>query len=150
MEKELTTLDALRTLLSKKDPGTQEDLRADLEKLGFEVTQSTISRSLKKLGALKTFSPTGESCYRLPEEKTLTHAQESLSDLVTDIVHNDFLIVIYTSPGSASVIARKLDYFGNEKILGTVAGDDTVFVAIPSGKSLRKIAVELKDFFGKG
>ncbi len=149
MGQELTTAEALRNILSKKGAGTQEDLRTELEKEGLEVNQSTISRCLRKLGAVKIFSPTGEAFYKLPEEEVLPTIEASLSDLVTDVVHNEFLIVIYTSPGSASLIARNLDHFGNDKILGTVAGDDTIFVAVPSGKPLKKIATELKRFFRK-
>lgn len=149
MGQEITTAEALRSILTKKGAGTQEDLRAELEKQGLEVNQSTISRSLRKLGAVKIFSPTGEAFYKLPEEEVIPTVEASLCDLVVNIVHNEFLIVIYTSPGSASLIARNLDHFGSDKILGTVAGDDTIFVAIPSGKSLKKIAAELKQFFGK-
>ena len=149
MEQEITALEALRQILSTKGAGSQEDLREELEKLGLEVNQSTISRSLRKLGAIKIFSPTGEAVYKLPELEAPPTVETALSELVSEIVHNDFLIVIHTSPGSASLIARNLDQFGTDKILGTVAGDDTIFVAIPSGKSLKKFAAELKAFFGK-
>lgn len=149
MKQQITSLELLRDLLSKKGAGTQEELRAELEKEGFEVNQSTISRNLRKLGAVKVFSPTGETCYKLPDEDVLPTVESSLSDLVSDIAHNDTMIVIHTSPGSASLIARNLDHFGTDQILGTIAGDDTIFVAVPSGKSLKKVTGELRRFFGK-
>jgi transcriptional regulator of arginine metabolism len=150
MKQGSTGLDVLRDILANKGAGTQEELRAELEKHGFEVNQSTISRNLRKLRAVKIFNPNGEATYKLPDEQTLPTVETSMSDLITEIVTNDFLIVMHTHPGSASLIARNLDHFVPENILGTIAGDDTIFVAIPSGKSLKKVAQQLKEFFGKG
>lgn len=149
MEESTTALEALRQILSKKGAGSQEDLREELLKLGFDVNQSTISRGLKKLRAIKTFSPTGEALYKLPEKEITPAIGASLGDLVVSITHNDFLIVIHTASGSASLIAELLDNFGKEKILGTVAGDNTIFVAIPSGKSTKKFAAELAEYFSQ-
>ncbi len=149
MDESNTALEALRQILSQKGAGSQEDLREELLKLGFDVNQSTISRGLRKLGAIKGFSPTGEAFYKLPDKETPPPLGASLGDLVTGITHNDFLIVIQTKSGSASLIAELLDNFGKEKILGTVAGDNTIFVAIPSGKSIKKFAAELSEFFSR-
>ncbi len=149
MRQQSTALEVLREILAKKGAGTQEDLRTELEKQGFEVNQSTISRNLRKLGAIKIFNPSGDACYKLPDEEVLPAVESSLSDLVIEIVHNDTLIVIHTRPGSASLIARNLDHFDAGNILGTIAGDDTIFVAISSGRSLKRIVSELKKFFGK-
>ncbi len=149
MKQTPTVLEALRDILSTQGAGTQEDLRSALQRRGYEVNQSTISRNLRKLGAVKAANSLGQAYYKLPEEAAMPSVEASMSDLVTEIVHNDSLIVIHTSPGSASLIARNLDHFGDEYILGTIAGDDTIFVAIPSGKSLKKMVMELKQFFGK-
>ena len=144
-----TALEALRGILSKKGAGTQEDLRTELENLGLEVNQSTISRGLRKLGAIKTFSPTGEAFYKLPAEMAPPAVEASIADLVTKIDNNNTLIVIHTSPGSASLIARHLDHFAPGRILGTIAGDDTIFVAPTTEKQIKKVLEELKAFFGK-
>src|SRR4051812_2861549 len=148
IERQKTAFEGLRDILAKKGAGTQEELREELEKEGFEVNQSTISRNLRKLGAIKTFNPSGEAQYKLPDDEAVPAVESSVSDLVTDIVHNETLIVIHTRPGSASLIARNLDHFESGNILGTIAGDDTIFVATPSGKSLKKVAAELKRFLG--
>ncbi len=146
---ETTALEALRSILAKKGAGTQEELREELEKQGFDVNQSTISRNLRRLGAVKSFSPTGEAFYKLAEKTSPPPVGASLGDLVVGINSNEFLIVIHTTSGSASLIAELLDNFGEEKILGTVAGDNTIFVAIPSGKSIKKFVTELSVYFGK-
>jgi transcriptional regulator of arginine metabolism len=147
---QVTLLEQLRQILIQKGVRTQAELKAELERCGYEVNQSTISRSLRKLGVIKAFSPDGEAFYQLLDsEEGVPAVQSSVSDLVTQIQHNESLIVIHTSPGSASLIARSLDHFNEGQILGTIAGDDTIFVAAMSGRSLPKLVIELKEFFAK-
>lgn len=148
MKPALTSLDALRKILANKGAGTQEELCSELEDQGFEVNQSTISRHLRKLGAIKSFNPEGKAFYALPADPTPPAVDASISDLVKAVTRNETLIVIHTSPGSASLIARHLDHFTTGRILGTIAGDDTIFVAPALEKQIKKIADELKTFFG--
>lgn len=136
-----TRTEALRKLLDSGTLSTQDELCEKLRKQDFDVTQSTISRDLRKLGAIRTVSASGQMVYRLPDESNapipvnaLTH---SLRDLVLSIRSNGSLIAIRTTPGSASLVARHLDYSLPDKILGTLAGDDTIFVAPSSIKSIR-------------
>lgn len=127
-------LQALRKLLVKEEASTQDELREELEKLDYEVNQSTISRDLRKLGAIKILDTTGRTVYRLAEEMAPVRAPSGLGVLITDIEHNGSMIVVHTSPGSASLVARQIDQLrgshggGNGGVLGTIAGDDTVFV----------------------
>jgi transcriptional regulator of arginine metabolism len=147
---QITLLEQLKQILTQKGMRTQAELKAELERRGYEVNQSTISRNLRKLGVIKTFSADGVAFYQLLEaDEGIPAVQSSVSDLVMQIQHNESLIVIHTSPGSASLIARSLDYFNEGEILGTIAGDDTIFVAAMSGRSLSKLVVELKEFFTK-
>jgi transcriptional regulator of arginine metabolism len=68
----------------------------------------------------------------------------SIRDLILDVVSNETLVVIFTSPGSASMVARILDYIQmNTEILGTIAGDDTIFVAPKSVKDIQKLCNEI-------
>ena len=143
----ITPIDALREILIKKGADTQEDLRAELERKGLEVNQSTISRCLRRLGAIKTFSPNGDAFYKLPAEPSPLAVESSITDLVTAVTHNESLIVLRTSPGSASLIARQLDHFAPGRILGTIAGDDTIFVAPVHEKQIKKVVAELNTFF---
>ena len=125
-------LQSLRDLLSEGKLSTQDELRDELEAKGFSVTQSTISRDLKRIGAVKGVDANGQTVYRLPmaeELPTIAPGTSSLRDLMLDIRTNGSVIVIHTSPGSASLIARHLDMHKPGGILGTIAGDDTIFVA---------------------
>src|SRR5687768_258756 len=92
-------ISALRKILEEGEAGTQEELRDALAKQGFDVTQSTVSRSLRKLSAVKMIDEQGRTVYRLPEELQAPPAETALGDLITDIADNGYMIVIHTSPG---------------------------------------------------
>lgn len=139
-------LQALRKLLVKEEASTQDELREELEKLDYDVNQSTISRDLRKLGAIKMLDTSGRTVYRLAEEMgaVSVRAPSGLGSLVTDIDHNGVMIVVHTSPGSASLVARTIDQLrATGGVMGTIAGDDTVFVAPKNSKDtsalMRKI-----------
>lgn len=144
--KEITRLDeALRTLLLGREAHTQEEICAALEKQGYEVNQSKISRLLRKIGAVKVENSKGETVYSLPREPAPPTPETRLRDLILEVVSNEVLVVIYTSPGSASMVARMLDYAQiSTEILGTLAGDDTIFVAPRSIKNIRKLQEEIR------
>lgn len=129
-------LQALRRLLESEEASTQEDLREQLEKMDFAVTQSTVSRDLRRIGAIKMTDSEGRTVYALPLEAPPTPFVESLADLVRSIRHNGAMIVMLTTPGSASLVARHVDNLRTDEILGTIAGDDTIFIAPASTKKL--------------
>lgn len=131
-------LSALRKLLSTGEVSTQEEIADELNRLKFQVTQSTISRDLRRLGAIKTSDALGRIVYRLPDDILMPApvSGSGLKDLVLDLQHNGFTIVLHTTPGSASLVARHLDQVKPEGILGTMAGDDTIFIAPTSIKKI--------------
>lgn len=131
-------LEALRKLLDQGTLSTQDELAEKLAKLDYQVTQSTISRDLRKLGAVKALDPDGRTVYRLPEEFAAPVTTTSLKDLITGLAHNGSTIVIHTTPGSASLVARHLDRVRPGGILGTIAGDDTIFIAPASTSAIRQ------------
>jgi transcriptional regulator of arginine metabolism len=141
-------LDTLRLLLTKGSGAhTQEDIKQGLEQAGFEVNQSKISRLLRKLSAIKAIDETtGKAVYRLSFEPSPPSSQASLNNLVIDVVRNEQLIVIRTSPGAASLIARMLDHDQESlNILGSVAGDDTILVIPSSLKLIDQSFKAIKD-----
>lgn len=122
-------LDDLRVLLMGGDAGTQDELCKALESKGHEVNQSKVSRLLRKVGAIKTKNEDGAVVYALPWEPAPPTLDNTISSLLVGISANEAQIIITSSPGSAQLIARILD-FHREKlgILGTIAGDDTILV----------------------
>lgn len=138
-------LEALKKLLQRREANTQEDICALLEKRGFEINQSKVSRTLRKIGATKVVNAKGEIVYSLPREPAPPTIHTQLKDLILDVVPNETMVVIFTSPGSASMVARMLDYMQiSTEILGTVAGDDTIFVAPKSTKAINKLFDEIR------
>jgi transcriptional regulator of arginine metabolism len=131
-------LNALRKLLATGDSSTQEDLVEALHSQKYSVTQSTISRDLRRLGAIKAQDSSGRTVYRLPDDPSVASFVPSpgLKGLLIDIQHNGAMIVLHTTPGSASLVARHLDQTKPEGILGTIAGDDTIFVVPASMKKI--------------
>lgn len=128
----LSRLDYLKDLLEKGEPSSQEELAQKLERASFNVTQSTVSRDLRKLGAIRTVDSEGQLVYRLESSRTQPIPEpvvSSMQRLIEKIQSNSSQIVIRTQPGSASLVARFLDAHFSSDILGTIAGDDTVFVA---------------------
>jgi transcriptional regulator of arginine metabolism len=145
-----TLIDALRTLLLGREAATQEDLCAALEKRGYEINQSKASRVLRKIGAIKVVNEKGQTVYSLPREPAPPSMTTPLRDLILDVICNEVLVVIFTSPGSASMVARVLDYNQIQtEILGTLAGDDTIFVAPKSVKEIRKLTQEIKGLLSR-
>ncbi len=142
-----TLLQALKTILQREQAHSQEDIMAALQAVGHVVNQSKISRLLRKLGAVKTTNDRGDNIYTLPREPAPSRTRHILSHFIINIVHNETLIIIYTNPGSASVIARLMDHKMKELgILGTVAGDDTIFAAPISIKNIQEITDNLKQY----
>jgi transcriptional regulator of arginine metabolism len=126
-------LQTLKEILQDGSASTQDEIREALEKRKFSVNQSTVSRDLKRIGAIKAVDPEGRTVYRLGEEfvnaPVPTPVANSIKELVTEIESNGMMIVIHTSPGSASLVARHIDSQLSDHVLGTIAGDDTIFVA---------------------
>jgi transcriptional regulator of arginine metabolism len=132
-------LETLRTLLAEGKLSTQDELRMKLEKQRFRVTQSTISRDLRKIGAVRAVDADGNTVYRLP---VVESAEDAKTEIVRNVQANGSMVVIHTVPGAASMVARQIDFRRSGEFLGTIAGDDTVFVAL-SGETPAAGAVRL-------
>jgi transcriptional regulator of arginine metabolism len=140
-------LEALRDLLGEGKLSTQDELREELESRRFAVTQSTISRDLRRLGAVKAVDTDGRTVYRLSAEPSVPVSGNSLRDLVLDIQSNGAMIVIHTIAGTASLIALHLDRHKPGGILGTIAGEDTIFVAPGSIRGARTTIEAIEKSF---
>lgn len=140
----------LRKLIREGTASTQEDLVKALRQKKFVVTQSTISRDLRRIGAIKATNPEGQTIYRLPDAAANLplNVSHSLGGLLLEIQSNENMVVIHTTPGSASLVARHLDSLRTTLgILGTIAGDDTIFLAPASVKQTKSLIKRLKEEF---
>lgn len=139
----MSLTETIRTILSRKAIHTQEELRAILEADGISVNQSTVSRAIHKLGVVRV-SERGEKVYRLPDWDAPPSIETSLAELLLSIEFNEHMIVIRTKPGSASLIARHVDHRVQDYVLGTLAGDDTIFITPRAGVSLDETCLAIR------
>ncbi len=133
--------------LSQHRIGSQEELVARLDLAGVSATQATVSRDLDELGAVRIRGG-GAVHYRLPEQLESGNAarlDQLLADWVTEIVPAGNLVVLRTPPGSANLVANALDAAGIEEVAGTIAGDDTIFVALVDGSDVGVFAESLRQ-----
>ena len=126
--------------------GSQEEVVARLAFAGVAATQATVSRDLDELGALKVRRD-GSIRYLMPEQVDPLHAAVKLDRLlaewVTSIEIAGQMLVMRTPPGSANLVASSLDAAGIEGVAGTIAGDDTIFVAVADGIAPASLASDL-------
>ena len=125
-------------LIRTKPIGTQEDLRALLERAGVPATQSSVSRDLEELGVVKHHGH-----YTLPR----TNGAPSRGLLSLDHA-GDSLVIARTFPGLASAVAVEIDAAAIPEIVGTIAGEDTIFIAVRDAKSQRAAVKEIWNLFG--
>lgn len=153
MSRSLPLIEALKQILWSGKASSQEEIVTALEAEGHDVNQSKISRLLRKIGAVKITNEHKQIIYTLPQEPAPPTSKNILSQLITNIACNEALVVIHTNPGCASLIARLLDHHRQElHILGTVAGDDTLFITPTSIKevihttnAIRKFIAQMHD-----
>ena len=127
--------------------GSQEELVARLSLAGITATQATVSRDLLELGAVR-LKRGGSIRYVMPDQVETGHAAEKLDRLLAEwvdaIIPAGNLLVLKTPPGSANLVANALDAAGLEEVAGTLAGDDTIFVAIADGTNPNAVATMLQ------
>ncbi|HEY8210659.1 MAG TPA: arginine repressor [Myxococcaceae bacterium] len=140
--------EAIRRLIRAQRVATQEELRERLAGQGFDVTQATLSRDLARIGARRVTLPEGGSTYELEglgPAPSLDHPLAQLRPMVVDMDFNDSMVVVHTIPGAASPVALAMDRARLEEVLGTIAGDDTVFVAPRRGHPAGKVCKQLRS-----
>ena len=133
-------------LIKNNQVETQQQLAEMLNAEGFNVTQATVSRDIKNLELIKQIR-NGVSCYALPAYKstdTTQKFQRIIKDTITSIEFAENMIVIKTLSGCAGTTAEAIDMQNNENILGTLAGDNTIFVVCKSKDIAPLVAEELK------
>ena len=112
----------IRQLIASRPIGTQEELRSLLAARGHDVTQATLSRDLATLGARRAAGGADERPDATPRVPLL-------SDLVRGVDDNGTLVIVRTASGAAQVVANVIDRAQLAEVLGTIAGDDTIFIA---------------------
>jgi transcriptional regulator of arginine metabolism len=127
------------SLIRARRIGTQQELTAQLERAGFAATQSSISRDLEDLGVVKQ-----HGFYTLPVAADAAAARGLLG---LDAA-GECLVVAKCEPGHASAVAVEIDRAGIPEIVGTLAGEDTIFIAVLERKAQRVVMKKVLELFG--
>ena len=135
-----TRQDLILRLISERTSGTQQDVVAALADEGVEVAQATVSRDLAELGVLKV----GSRYLALPHEPG-SAGIEVLPSFVLGICPAQNQVVIHTRDGTAGAVASVLDRVKGLKIVGTIAGQDTVLAVAPDNAAAEEVASLIAD-----
>jgi transcriptional regulator of arginine metabolism len=141
---------ALKSILRRRRPRTQQSLVDALEEKGFHITQSSLSRDLMHLGARKV-----DGAYRLASDAESAEEGGQLYPTLVElrpfvrsvIPAGPNLLVVSTRPGLAQTVALALDSMSMPEVVGTIAGDDIVFVATPQRRSQRGLERRFERLF---
>ena len=134
-------------IIETRDIDTQEELAEELKKHGVNVTQATVSRDIKEMRLLKVLSENGGYKYATAErsEKGLNDRLNRIfAESVLSVACASPFIVLKTLSGSANAAAESIDNLHWPEILGTIAGDNTIFVAIADEASVQNVAARFR------
>lgn len=159
MKEKNSRLEALRLIISSQQLGSQDELLTALQKEGFKLTQATLSRDLKQLKVAKAATMGGSYVYVLPNETMYKRVSAPISvrEMMqmpgfVNITFSGNMGVIKTRPGYASAIAWNIDRRKIPQILGTIAGDDNIFIVIKENtkhqdiiKALTEVVPNMKE-----
>ena len=146
-------------LISSKELSSQDQVIRELKKEGYKLTQATLSRDLKQLKVAKAASMSGKYVYVLPNDTMYKriNSNQNLTEMLRrsgyrSVKFSGQIAVLKTKPGYASAIAYDIDNSDFPDILGTIAGDDTIFIVTKEGstqasilRSLSVIVPEVKN-----
>jgi transcriptional regulator of arginine metabolism len=140
---------AIREVLSQSTVPSQDELRRRLARRGFHVTQATLSRDIHELRLSK-----GPAGYALPgngadeDEDSLPGIREVLSGFGIEVRQAMNQLVLITTTSAAQPVAAAIDYEDWPEVVGTIAGDDTVFIVCPDERQARMLKVRIEGYIG--
>ena len=138
---------AIIDLINEYPIETQEELLLLLKENGFNVTQATISRDIKELRLLKSLSADGKYRYTSISENVASRVELQNAifyNSVVSVKSAQNMVVIKTPAGVANALCAKIDAAEHKGVVGTLAGDDTIFIVCTDAESADRCVIELK------
>lgn len=138
---------AILRLVGERQLATQAEVAEALNDEGFGAVQTTVSRDIAQLGLVKVRNPEGKLVYALPGMDDLSRLSELTAAVrrwLVSIEATGNLVVLKAPPGYASALARAIDDAQVPEVAGTVAGDDTIFVAAKAGLAGSDLATQFR------
>ena len=131
---------------------TQDDLIEKLKESGYLVTQATVSRDIKQLGLIKTATKDGGYKYTVVRSEN-SSSENKLKNIMRETVVNaqdaQNIIVVKTFPGMANAAAAALDALVGEAVIGSIAGDDTIFIVVRNAEDAAEFTDFIKEIIGR-
>lgn len=140
---------AIVEIIDKFEVDTQQRLAQLLREAGFEATQATVSRDIKDMSLIKVATENGTYKYALPHTATGRSSMQKFqtvfheSIISAEVAGN--LLVIKTFPGMANAVCATMDRIAFDGVIGTIAGDDTIFLAIRSEQHAKLVKQKLSE-----
>lgn len=136
-------------IISNQRITTQEELCESLKNAGYDVTQATVSRDIKELHLIKIPDYDGYR-YAMPDapgnpRNSYERMKRVFQDSIVHIDYSENIIVIKTLPGTANSVASQIDSSEGNHILGTVAGDDTIFIIVKPKEAVSRVMEEFES-----
>ena len=139
---------AILRIISEQEIETQDDLIAKLKENGFDVTQATVSRDIKQLGLVKTTDGEGKYRYSAPHPSSSgsdSKFKNILSEAIISSESAENMVVVKTYSGMAYAAAAAIDALASDRILGSIAGDDTILIVTKNDETAEEFSEILKD-----
>ena len=140
---------AILKIISVQDIETQNQLIEALSEAGIDSTQATVSRDIKQLHLIKELTPDGRYHYVVGQKQELQNHASRLKSIfresVTSFVSAQNIVVIKTLPGLASAACSAIDGMNIKNLAGTIAGDDTAFLAMSDSVSAERFCKEIEN-----
>jgi transcriptional regulator of arginine metabolism len=137
---------AIMRLVRERELSTQAELAGALREAGIDVVQTTVSRDIAQLGLVKVRNADGRLVYALPGAEDLDRLSELASDLrrwALAVTPSTNLVVVQTPAGFASPLAEAIDRAQLADVAGTIAGENTIFIAAREGITGAELAAQL-------
>jgi transcriptional regulator of arginine metabolism len=140
-------LEIVRSILNENKVHSQVELKERLKESGVKISQSTLSRDLKELGYIR--APIGDGSYRIIKVEGGEERLDLLFRLgLVELSYVNNVIVIKTKTGNAQAVCTAIDHARIEGIVGTLAGDDTIFALAKKKSVAVRVVAELKKYIG--
>ena len=139
---------AILRIIAEPEIETQDDLIAKLKENGFDVTQATVSRDIKQLGLVKTTDGEGKYRYSAPHPSSSgsdSKFKNILSEAIISSESAENMVVVKTYSGMANAAAAAIDALASDRILGSIAGDDTILIVTKNDETAEEFSEILKD-----
>ena len=153
MKKNSNRQDAILQLIENEAIGTQDELMQRLAALGYHVTQATVSRDIKALKLVKSPIADGQYRYSAVKPEIQDISAKYYAILTQALLHADYagnMVVIKCYSGMANAACAAVDHMPSERILGTLAGDDTIFVLCRDEAGAAEISRMMQSFVTQG